>query len=52
MTKYDYVSVQTVREVCKELGLSDWTQLASGKVGETEATFCSQAGKITVSNQD
>ena len=37
MAKYDYVSVQTVREVCKELGLSDWTQLASGKVSETEA---------------
>ena len=37
MAKYEYISVQTVRDVCKELGLSDWTRLASGKVSQTEA---------------
>jgi hypothetical protein len=29
-----------------------WSRPRTLKVSETEATFCSQAGEVTVSNQD
>lgn len=33
----EYVTVQEVRRVCRELGFRDWTQLHSAEVSEQEA---------------
>lgn len=34
----DYVSVDEVKRVCKEIGLRDWSQIAEPKVSEEEAS--------------
>lgn len=33
----EYVTVQEVQRVCKEIGISDWTQLTEARVSEKEA---------------
>lgn len=35
----DYVTIEEVKRVCKELGLSDWSELTSPTVSEKEASM-------------
>ena len=39
MTNYTYITVDEVQRVCKELEISDWTRITSGKIVNAEANI-------------
>jgi hypothetical protein len=39
MNNYTYITVDEVQRVCKELKISDWTRITSGKIVNTEANI-------------